>query len=191
MKNLLFLIVLSISFLGYSQETVRVKFETGDKELNTHLRQINDYAKSNMDSFRKDMSDKFGVTKELLDQLITRDRYEPADVYYGYNLAQVTRRPFATIMQMHTDKKGWGSIAKDLGIKPGSKEFHALKNGTLKNIGKDRFNDKGKKKTDNKKSKLHKEQMKQSDKKMKVDYNQMKNDNKKIDQKVDRPKKEK
>jgi hypothetical protein len=27
--------------------------------------------------------------------------------------------------------KGWGAIAKDLGIKPGSAEFHALKNGDL------------------------------------------------------------
>ena len=25
--------------------------------------------------------------------------------------------------------QGWGAIAKDLGIKPGSAEFHALKNG--------------------------------------------------------------
>ena len=25
--------------------------------------------------------------------------------------------------------KGWGAIARDLGIKPGSKEFHALKEG--------------------------------------------------------------
>lgn len=28
-------------------------------------------------------------------------------------------------------KKGWGVIAKELGIKPGSPEFHALKRGDL------------------------------------------------------------
>ena len=28
-------------------------------------------------------------------------------------------------------KKGWGAIAKKLGIKPGSAEFHALKQGNI------------------------------------------------------------
>jgi hypothetical protein len=32
--------------------------------------------------------------------------------------------------QVHKGK-GWGVIAKNLGIKPGSKEFHALKKGDL------------------------------------------------------------
>jgi hypothetical protein len=34
------------------------------------------------------------------------------------------------IKQYRSDKgKGWGALAKSLGIKPGSAEFHALKNG--------------------------------------------------------------
>jgi len=34
------------------------------------------------------------------------------------------------IYQIHQGK-GWGAIPKSLGIKPGSKEFHALKKGDL------------------------------------------------------------
>jgi hypothetical protein len=43
-------------------------------------------------------------------------------------------------MKMRSDKNGWGAIAKDLGIKPGSKQFHALKDNTLKKINKDQMN---------------------------------------------------
>ena len=48
--------------------------------------------------------------------------------------------------------KGWGALAKSLGIKPGSKEFHALKQGNDiyddndmdKRDGKEKGNGKGK-----------------------------------------------
>lgn len=140
MKKLIIMFIVINSYLSFGQEVVSINFNTGDKELNTHLSDVNSYAKSNMDLFRKDMSDKFGVTKEQLDQLITKERRQPADVYYGYNLAQITGKPFPTVIKMHTDKKGWGAIAKDLGIKPGSEEFKALKNSTFKNISKDQIN---------------------------------------------------
>jgi len=149
MNKLIIMFIVINSYLSFGQEIVSINFNTGDKELNTHLSDINSYAKSNMDLFRKDMSDKFGVTREQLDQLITKERKEPADVYYGYNLAQVTGKPFPTVIKMHTDKKGWGAIAKDLGIKPGSEEFKSLKNSILKNIDKDKMN---KAKKDNSKS---------------------------------------
>jgi hypothetical protein len=35
-------------------------------------------------------------------------------------------------MKMHSEKKGWGSVAQELGIKPGSDEFHSLKENTYK-----------------------------------------------------------
>jgi len=40
--------------------------------------------------------------------------------------------------------KGWGALAKSLGIKPGSKEFHALKNGHDLHDDKDRGEEKDK-----------------------------------------------
>src|SRR5690606_9483676 len=137
--KMLILILITFSFVVFAQEKVQITFETGDKDLNTHLSDINSYAKSNMELFRKDMSDKFGVTREQLDQLITKERRQPADVHYGYNLDQVTGRPCPTIIKMRTDKKGWSSIAKDLCIKPGSKEFKALKDNTFKKINKDQM----------------------------------------------------
>lgn len=43
--------------------------------------------------------------------------------------ANVTNRPIDTVENYYMANRGqgWGVIAKRLGIKPGSKEFHALK----------------------------------------------------------------
>ncbi len=56
---------------------------------------------------------------------------QPADAYMVLRLGEMSTHPTDyVIKQYRSDKgKGWGVLAKSLGIKPGSKEFHALKNG--------------------------------------------------------------
>jgi hypothetical protein len=46
-------------------------------------------------------------------------------------LGQMLRLPPERILQTYNTNRGrgWGVIAKELGIKPGSAEFHALKRG--------------------------------------------------------------
>lgn len=46
-------------------------------------------------------------------------------------LSILVGKPVETVYVTYqkNQKKGWGAIAKELGIKPGSKEFHQLKNG--------------------------------------------------------------
>jgi hypothetical protein len=43
----------------------------------------------------------------------------------------MTQKPPETVLHVYQANrgKGWGVIAKSLGIKPGSREFHALKRG--------------------------------------------------------------
>jgi hypothetical protein len=149
MKTFIAFWFLTISFFLYAQETVKITFDTGDKDINTHLYEVNEYAISNMDLFRKDLNEKFGATKEDLDRYLVKERRQPADVYYGYNLSRSTGKSLPTIMKMRSDKNGWGAIAKDLGIKPGSEQFHALKDNSLKKIDKDKMN---KAKTNNSKN---------------------------------------
>lgn len=54
-----------------------------------------------------------------------------ADAFMVLQLGRWTGLSRDRIMGTYGAKKGqgWGAIAKDLGIKPGSAEFHALKNG--------------------------------------------------------------
>jgi hypothetical protein len=55
----------------------------------------------------------------------------PADAYMVLRLGEMSNQPTDyVIREYRSDKgKGWGALAKSLGIKPGSAEFHALKNG--------------------------------------------------------------
>lgn len=134
----------------FAQEIARIEFNTGENEVDTHLNDINLYASANYDVFKNDLKVKFGAVVEDVDRYVVKEKIAPAEVYYGYCMANATGKSFTSIMQMRSDKNGCGAIAKDLGIKPGSKEFHALKNSTLKKIDKDKMKkakkDKNKKK---------------------------------------------
>jgi hypothetical protein len=67
-------------------------------------------------------------------------------------LGEMSSRPTEYVINEYRSGKGkgWGALAKSLGIKPGSKEFHALKGGDdlyggdYKNRGKNKGKAKGK-----------------------------------------------
>jgi hypothetical protein len=50
-----------------------------------------------------------------------------------FQLGQWTKQPTEQIVNTYkaNQGKGWGVLAKQMGIKPGSAEFHALKRGDL------------------------------------------------------------
>ena len=131
MKKLIVMFFLVTSYLSFGQEIASINFNTGDNEIDTHLNDVNVYASMDMDVFKKDLNVKFGAAVDEVDKYIYKERVPPAEVYYGYCLSSSTGKSFSSVMKMRTDKKGWGAIAKDLGIKPGSKQVHALKDNTL------------------------------------------------------------
>jgi hypothetical protein len=56
---------------------------------------------------------------------------KPADAYMVLRLGEMARQPVGYVMEQYRAEKGkgWGALARSLGIKPGSREFHALKRG--------------------------------------------------------------
>ena len=54
---------------------------------------------------------------------------KPADAYMVLRLGEMSNKPPEYVIKEYKARKGkgWGVLAKSLGIKPGSKEFHALK----------------------------------------------------------------
>ncbi|MBM4271411.1 MAG: hypothetical protein FJ139_04535 [Deltaproteobacteria bacterium] len=56
---------------------------------------------------------------------------KPADAYIILRLGEMSNKPPEYVIKEYKARKGkgWGALAKSLGIKPGSKEFHALKRG--------------------------------------------------------------
>ena len=75
---------------------------------------------------------------------------KPADAYIVFRLGEMSNQPAEKVIEKYKSGKGkgWGVLAKSLGIKPGSKEFHELKrNHDLyddKPKGKEKGKDKGK-----------------------------------------------
>ncbi len=55
----------------------------------------------------------------------------PADAYMLLRLGEISEQPLEEVIGKYKagKGKGWGNLAKSLGIKPGSREFHALKQG--------------------------------------------------------------
>jgi len=56
---------------------------------------------------------------------------EPSDAYMIFRLGELSHRPVKEVMKVYRSNRhrGWGVMAKKLGIKPGSRECHALKRG--------------------------------------------------------------
>ena len=56
---------------------------------------------------------------------------KPADAYVALRLGEMSGKPIGYVTEQYKEGKGrgWGALAKSLGIKPGSPEFHALKRG--------------------------------------------------------------
>ena len=137
MKTVIILIVIALTQAVLGQE-LSTAYNTGDADMDSHLAEINERASSDYDAFKDKLSENSEITDEEIDRYITEENMEPADVYYANVLSTATDRPVSEVVGLYSEKKGWGAVAKELGIKPGSEEFHELKANTFKKSGKDK-----------------------------------------------------
>ena len=98
--------------------------------LDVFLDNLNIQARADANGFSARLSTQFGVPVQQVRTIISTVS-APADAFMVLQLGQMTHRPPETVVQVYQANrgKGWGVIAKRLGIKPGSREFHALKRG--------------------------------------------------------------
>ncbi|MEY3235969.1 MAG: hypothetical protein RI883_70 [Bacteroidota bacterium] len=134
------LIVSSFATIG------QISFKTGDATLETELNVVNKDALADLATFKKNLSIDFGVTMEKVETLLKS--MIPAEALLAVKIASITKQPVEKVIESYkvNKDKGWGAIAKDMGIKPGSPEFHALKGNKSKgaNSGNGNGNSKGK-----------------------------------------------
>jgi hypothetical protein len=130
------LIVVSLIFLQFSFAFALTP-STGDKVLDSRLDAVNAYAEKDKDSFVTNLSTTYGVDKEKVEGMLNKGM-TPADVYMTLRVAQVTGQPYGQVEKgyLYNKAKGWGVIAKSLGIKPGSEDFQSLKSGASDITGK-------------------------------------------------------
>jgi hypothetical protein len=100
--------------------------------LDSFLNSVNVQARADLSGFSAKVSAQFGVPVPQVEAVL-HTVGAPADAFMVFQLGQMAHKQPEVVLQSYQVHrgKGWGVIAKELGIKPGSKEFHALKNGDL------------------------------------------------------------
>jgi hypothetical protein len=140
-RRMLFLI--SLMFLAFCP-TILV---AGDFDW---IKDFNIRAEADPSGFRARLAARFKIGDAEINTVIGNVE-KPADAYLVCRLAEMASKPVDYVVQEYRSNKtkGWGVMAKNLGIKPGSKEFHALKRGddlyVEKDPGKPKSKGKGKK----------------------------------------------
>lgn len=110
-------------------------YNSGDTEIDANLKVVNTSGNKNLSTFKLDITKSFGVPMPKVD-LCFAAGMNAGDVYFAFELSSISRKPIETIITSYkkNKSKGWGVIAKEMGIKPGSDAFHKLK-GNCKSKG--------------------------------------------------------
>jgi hypothetical protein len=126
MKNIFFFSsIICLSFLIFSPVLA-------SSDLDSFIKNLNVEAQADLGAFKIRVSTQFGVPVPKVEAVIASVG-TPGDAYMCFRVGQVASKPVEVVTKEYQahKKKGWGVIAKNLGIKPGSKEFHALKEGNV------------------------------------------------------------
>lgn len=101
-------------------------------DLNDFLKSVNRQAVSDIKNFNDKLSRQFGIPVPDVEAIL-RSVPDPADAFMILQLGEMAHVAPAVVLQKYqrSKGKGWGNLARELGIKPGSSEFHALKRGDL------------------------------------------------------------
>ncbi len=105
-------------------------------DLNAFIQNLNIQAKTDIGKYTLQVGAQFGVPQTQVSAIIRRTD-SPADAFMILQLGQMSHKDPETVLRTYQGNrgKGWGVIAKELGIKPGSPEFHALKRGDFSLTG--------------------------------------------------------
>jgi ribosomal protein L12E/L44/L45/RPP1/RPP2 len=144
MKYLLIICLLLGSYALHAQHY------SSDPDLNKSLITLDANARLDFGAFRTDISLGYNISEKKIDYLAAEVGMSAGDIYLTAEIASLTHKSVDEVVAVYTvhKDKGWGAMAKELGIKPGSPEFHALKNNAKnkgKNNGKGNGKSKGKK----------------------------------------------
>ncbi len=127
------LLTLLIAVTCWQATQAQISFNTGSTDFDADLNVINTNAKTDLTAFKTDLSVSFNVPLPDINNLFNLGM-APGEVYLGLEIINTANRTVTDLTNSYKKNKGkgWGVIAQDLGIKPGSDQFHALK-GKCKN----------------------------------------------------------
>lgn len=106
---------------------------TANADLNACIKDLNVSAQGNIGGYKAKLESRFGATNSQI-EIVLSSVESPGDAAIVFWLGEQTRQPLNTVLNVYRSQKsqGWGTMAKSLGIKPGSPAFHALKKGSIR-----------------------------------------------------------
>lgn len=118
------------------------------------LKDMNVKAEADPSGFRARLGARFKINDIEVEAVLSNVN-KPADAYMVLRMGEMSgySTDYALNKYKANQGKGWGNVAKSMGIKPGSSEFHALKQGQDLYGGDDNGKNKGKSKDKNKSKK--------------------------------------
>jgi hypothetical protein len=116
------LLIFSMALLAVSSAAIASDFGW--------TRDFNIQAQADPSGFRARLATRFNLGDVQVKAVLSNFE-SPADAYLMLRLGEMSGRPTDYVVEKYRNNKGtgWGALAKSLGIKPGSEEFHALKRG--------------------------------------------------------------
>lgn len=119
---------------GLQAQTLSYDPKTGDVKFDIKLKRLNVEAKADLDGYLNDLSKQYKKPIKDLKRLMDAAKMQPADLYMALRLADLAKVSLIRVEREYKQnrKRGWGAMARNLGIKPGSPEFHELKRMRLK-----------------------------------------------------------
>ena len=118
------------------------------------LKDMNVKAEADPSGFRARLGARFKINDIEVEAVLSNVN-KPADAYMVLRMGEMSgySTDYALNKYKTNQGKGWGNVAKSMGIKPGSSEFHALKQGQDLYDGGNGGKNKGKDKNKSKKQK--------------------------------------
>ncbi len=115
-------LVVSMMVLSIVSSAVAADFEW--------LKDLNIKAQADPSGFKASLAARFKIGDAQITAVLGNVE-KPADAYVVLRLGEMSGQPTDRVTDRYRSAKGqgWGILAKSLGIKPGSPEFHALKRG--------------------------------------------------------------
>lgn len=100
--------------------------------VDVYISDLNVFASKQFGEFRADLIAHYGVSGSRFDMAL-KSVDSPGDVAVALWLGQQAEKSLDTVVKQYRTHrgKGWGVVAKNLGIKPGSPAFHRLKRGEI------------------------------------------------------------
>ena len=122
MKLFKIFLIFLIAFFAVSSAAIASDFDW--------TRNLNFQAQADPSGFKARLATRFKIGDLQVDAVLSNVD-NPADAYLVLRLGEMSGRPTDYVVEKYRNNKGkgWGALAKSLGIKPGSEEFHALKQG--------------------------------------------------------------